>query len=124
MVDQTLQLKLSFPGEPTTQVTAIVREWSLVDRIRRGIIFMALTWLLAGMTLPIPGLHFIGPPLLLLAGPFLGVFRFMEKARLKSMKGSCPRCKVDREFQLDLRFSGPRSFTCDGCGNLIQLEQA
>ena len=40
------------------------------------------------------------------------------------MKGSCPRCKIDREFAMDLRFNGRRTFSCDGCGNLIELEEA
>ena len=37
---------------------------------------------------------------------------------------TCTRCKKERAFTLGLRFNGKRSFTCDGCGNLIELEEA
>ena len=124
MAEQTLSLKLTFPGEQPTVATAKAREWTMLERVRRAIFGMALCWIGAGLFLPIPGVHLVLPPLLLLAGPVLFYFRISEKLRLTSMKGSCPRCKVERDFELDLRFTGKRSFTCDGCGNLIEMEPA
>jgi hypothetical protein len=124
-VDETLMLRLSFPGEKPTTATAMVRAWSMFDRVKRTVIGLVLTWLAAGVAIFFPILHWVLVPGLLLAGPVVAIFRFTEQKQLMSMKGSCPRCKVDRDFPLGgLRFNGPRTFTCDGCGNLIELQQA
>ena len=124
MADHALTLRLSFPGEQPTTATAQVHEWSSLERVRRTVFGLALMWLLAGVSLFLPILHFVLVPGFLIAGPVLAIVRGTEARRLQSMKGSCPRCKVEREFPLGLRFNGKRTFTCDGCGNLIGLEQA
>jgi len=123
--DQSLMLRLSFPGEKPTVANAVVYEWSMLERVMRAAIGLALGWLGAGIAVFFPIVHWVLVPSLLVGAPVFAIVRFTEARRLKSMKGSCPRCKVEREFpKLELRFNGPRSFTCDGCGNLIELEQA
>ncbi|MBL8950350.1 MAG: hypothetical protein JNK82_06215 [Myxococcaceae bacterium] len=125
MSDRTVTLKLSFPGEPPTTVSAVVHEWSMFDRVKRAALGLALGWCAAGLAVFLPVVHFVLVPALLVGAPAFAMLRFTEARRLKSMKGSCPRCKKDREFQhLELRFNGPRSFTCDECGNLIALAPA
>ncbi len=117
-------LKLSFPGETPTTANGIVYEWSMIERVRRAVMGLGLMWGLAGVSIFFPILHWLLVPSFLLLGPAVALFQFTEVKRLKSMKGSCPRCKVERDFPLELRFNGKRSFTCDGCGNLIELEPA
>ena len=124
MPDQTQHLQLSFPGEPTTTAVGQVHEWSTFERVRRGVMTLGLLWGLAGVSIFLPILHFVLVPGFLLLGPAIALFQFTEQKRLKSMKGACPRCKVERDFPLELRFNGKRSFTCDGCGNLIELAPA
>lgn len=124
MSEQSLRVRLSFPGEPATTATATVHEWTPLERARRTVFGLGLMWGLAGVSIFLPILHFVLVPGFLLAGPLVAILQFTETRRIKSMKGSCPRCKVDRDFPLELRFNGKRSFTCDGCGNLIGLEQA
>lgn len=114
-------LQLSFPGEPTTRGVGQVHDWTVLERARRAVFALAFCWVIGALFLPIPGVHFVLPPTLLLAGPIIAILRLTERTRLQTLKGACPRCKVSREFKLDLRFKGKRSFTCDGCGNLIEL---
>ena len=124
MADATQKLHLSFPGETTTTAVGTVHEWTTLERARRAAMALGLMWGLAGVSIFLPILHFVLVPGFLLLGPVIAILQFTEQKRLKSMKGSCPRCKVERDFPLELRFNGKRSFTCDGCGNLIELEPA
>lgn len=124
LATRQIMLRLSFPGEQPTTAAGAVHEWTRLERAQRAVIGLALTWLAAGLFLPFPILHLVMPPGLLLAGPLVALFRGTETRRLVEMRGACPRCKHDRVFQLGLRFNGKRQFTCDGCGNLITLEEA
>jgi hypothetical protein len=103
---------------------ASLRDWSVMERARRAVFALAICWVLAGIFLPVPPIHWVLVPTLLLAGPILAGFRMTEKTRLEGIKGSCPRCKVDRSFPLSTRYSAKGSFACDQCGNLIELQQA
>ena len=116
-------MRLAFPGEKPTTATAQVRAWSYVERVGRGAVGLIVTWVAACAAIFFPVVHWVLVRSLALAGPFVGIFRLTEQKRLMSLHGSCPRCKVDRDYKLGIRFNGPRSFTCDGCGNLIELEQ-
>jgi hypothetical protein len=122
--DRTIAVKLSFPGETTTEGQAEVRDWSAFERFKRAAIGLSLAWVAAGVAIFLPILHFVLVPSLLLGGPIFAIFRGTEAARLKSLKGACPRCKVDRVFELGVRHLKKRTFTCDGCGNLIEIEEA
>lgn len=126
MADSTQKLHLSFPGEPTTTALGTVHEWSTLDRVRRAVLGGGLMWCIGAVfIIPfVPILHFVLAFSFFAAGPIVAVVRFTEVRRLVSMHGSCPRCKVDRDFPLGIRFNGARSFTCDGCGNLIALAPA
>ncbi len=118
-----MTLQLSFPGEPPTVASAVVYEWSMFERVKRAVIGLALGWLAAGLAVFFPVVHWVLVPSLLLGAPVFALLRFTEARRLKSMTGSCPRCKRQRTFEkLELRFNGKRSFTCDECGNLVELE--
>jgi hypothetical protein len=116
-------VKLTFPGESPTECEATVRDWSVLDRARRAAFGLAFFWILAGIFLPIPPIHWVLVPACLLAGPIFALMRGTEKTRLEGIKGSCPRCKVDRTFPLSTRYSKKGSFSCDQCGNLIELEE-
>lgn len=126
MADVTQNLQLSFPGEKTTTAIGTVHEWSTVDRVRRAVLGGGLMWCIGAVfIIPfVPILHFVLAFSFFIAGPIVAVVRFTEARRLVSMHGSCPRCKVERDFALGIRFNAKRTFTCDGCGNLIELEPA
>ena len=126
MSDQNHPLKLTFPGEPNTTALGVVHEWTTFERVKRTVLGGGLMWCIGAVfIIPfVPILHFVLALSFFVAGPIVAVVRFTELRRLVSMHGSCPRCKVERDFKLGLRFNGPRTFTCDGCGNLIGLEPA
>jgi hypothetical protein len=123
MANRTATVRLSFPGEPSTLCTAELRDWTVLERARRAVFALAFFWLLAGIFLPVPPIHWVLVPAFLALGPIGAIVRGTEKTRLETLKGQCPRCKVDRTFKLNSRFSDKKaSFSCDQCGNLISLE--
>lgn len=125
MPAHAVTLQLAFPGEKPTTAIGQVYEWSTVERAKRTVLGGGLMWCLAAVfIIPfVPILHFVLAISFFIAGPIVAAVRLTEGRRLVSMHGACPRCKVERDFTLGLRFNGPRTFTCDGCGNLIQLEK-
>ena len=124
MADSTKSVRMSFPGEPPTVAKAVVHEWSMFERFKRAALGLSVMWLLGGASVFFPILHWVLVPAFFILGPVAGVMRFTEQQQLVSMHGSCPRCKVERDYELRLRFNGKRTFTCDGCGNLIEIELA
>jgi hypothetical protein len=119
-------LRLSFAGETPTTASGAVHDWSVFQRTARGLIALVGFWAAGAVLIfPIvPILHLILSPTCFLLGPVIAALRATEKRRLMEMKGTCPRCKVERSYKLGIRFNGKRTFTCDGCGNLIDLEEA
>ena len=124
MSDVTNMVRMSFAGEKPTIAKAVLHEWSMFDRVKRAVLGFSVMWLLGGVSVFFPIVHWVLVPGFFVLGPVVGILRFTEERELVSMHGSCPRCKVERDYQLRLRFNGKRSFTCDGCGNLIDIEIA
>ncbi|MBL8917513.1 MAG: hypothetical protein JNJ54_01520 [Myxococcaceae bacterium] len=121
MPDRSVPVRLSLGSEPPTQATAVIADWTVLERLRRAAIGLALCWSLAGVSLIIPGLHFVLPPLLLLAGPAVFVWRFVTRASFKEVKGVCPRCKVERTLGMSGKETDETNVFCDGCGNQLTL---
>lgn len=62
---------------------------------RKGALIWAGCWLAAVLTIPIPIVHFIAPPLLLLAGPIVGIAVikiFGGAVDITAGGGACPDC--------------------------------
>ena len=92
MLLRTLPVRLSLGSEATTAV-ATIAEWTLLERLRRAVMPAALCWCVAGLLLPIPIVHFVAPPLLLLAGPVVFLWRFFTRSSFTEVVGVCPRCQ-------------------------------
>lgn len=114
-------MRLSLGSEQPTQAVALVADWTLLERLRRGAIGLALCWSLAGVSIVIPGLHFVLPPVLLLAGPIVFVWRFLTRSSFKEVAGVCPRCKVERTLSMSDKEQPETNVFCDGCGNQLTL---
>ncbi|MDR2187724.1 MAG: hypothetical protein LBE62_06685 [Azonexus sp.] len=78
-----------------------VRQLSLSERALRGAVGLGLTWLLAAMSVVLPGIHFVSVPLLLLAGPVVAFLRYRRTTRNERISGACPTC--GRAFFLPLK---------------------
>ena len=84
---------------------------------RKGAMLWGGAWLAAVLVLPIPIVHFIAPPILLIAGPALGVgvYKLYNGAvDIVDSEASCPDCgKVVSLGKRAERW--PADVVCSGC---------
>lgn len=119
---RTLPVRLSLGSEAPTMATVTIADWTLLERLRRAVMPAALCWCVAGLLLPIPLVHFVAPPMLLLAGPIVFVWRFFTRSSFTEVVGQCPRCKGDsRTMSMGGGVSDETNVMCDGCGNQLTL---
>lgn len=121
MPTRTVPVRLSLGSEPATQANATIADWTMLERLRRAAVGLAISWSLAGVSIIIPGLHFILPPILLLAGPIVFVWRFVVRSSFTEVNGVCPRCKVERQMPMGGGVKDETNVLCDGCGNQLTL---
>ncbi len=121
MPTRVLPVRLSLGAEPPTTADATVADWTMLERLRRASVGMALSWSLAGVSIIIPGLHFILPPILILAGPVIFFLRFGVSSSFVEVNGVCPRCKETRKLPTSGRVIDETNVFCDGCGNQLTL---
>lgn len=94
----------------------------MLQRLRRGAVGLAICWSLAGVSIVIPGLHFVLPPILLLVGPIVFVLRVLGRSSFAQVEGVCPRCKVQRTMPTSGRVVDETNLFCDGCGNQLTMQ--
>jgi len=113
---------LSLGSEAPTTATVTIAEWTMLERLRRAVMPAALCWCVAGLLLPIPVIHLVLPPALLLAGPVVFVWKFFTRSSFKEVVGQCPRCKGDaRTMEMGGGVSDETNVMCEGCGNQLTL---
>lgn len=121
MPTRTLPVRLSLGAETPTQAAATIADWTLLERLRRAAVALSICWSLAGVSIIIPGLHFILPPVLILAGPAIFIWRFLARSSFTEVRGVCPRCKVERSMPMGGAVKDETNVLCDGCGNQLTL---
>ncbi len=119
MSTRTAPVRLSLGSEIPTSALVTIDDWSAFDRVKRAAVGLSLCWLLAGMTVVIPALHFVLVPGLLAAGPVVFVLRVLQRSTFKQVVGDCPRCKASRTMPMSGRVKAETNVFCDGCGNQL-----
>jgi hypothetical protein len=114
-------IRIDLVGAPSTEGAALLIERTLVGRAGRAAGVWAGCWIAAAISIFIPLFHFILVPTLLLLGPLLGVLRLREDITLAGVRGTCPRCAVERHFSTSGRFKDGRGVHCDGCGSTLRI---
>lgn len=76
----------------TVTASGSLQEYSSVDRIRRAATVVGIFILLAASLIPIPIVHLLGIPLMLIIGLVLGGRQLTISCRIKPMRVACPRC--------------------------------
>jgi hypothetical protein len=118
---RTVPGTLSLGSEPRQAVQVDIDTWTTLERLRRAAMALALCWSLAGVTIIIPVVHFVAPPVLLLAGPIVFVWRVLTRESLKAVRGPCPRCRTDKVLPTSGAPKPETNVFCDGCGNQLTL---
>jgi hypothetical protein len=118
---RTVPGRLSLGAEPSQAVQVDIDAWTTLERVRRAAMALALCWSLAGVTIIIPVVHFVAPPVLLVAGPIVFVWRLLSRESLKEVRGACPRCKTARVLPTSGAPKPETNVFCEGCGNQLTL---
>ncbi len=116
-------LQLSGFGVAATAATAVTRHLTARDRMVRAAKAFGLALASALIMLPIPIIHLIGPPVVLLIGLVVAVKRLGQGQIFASAEGECPFCHVTQPLGLrDSRFRLPVDLICRSCRQPLQLE--
>jgi hypothetical protein len=108
-------------GAPPVAAVATVVSQTRAERITRALAALGAFWALALVALFIPVAHFILVPTLVIVGIVAAVRRGREARRLVNVRGTCPRCGVERRFDVGGRFGVERAFDCPWCHNILRL---
>ena len=85
---------------------------------------LARCWGLAVVAVFVPLLHFILVPALVLAGPLVARWRWLERASVLRAHGRCPGCGADLDLPLKQPAREELSFRCTACGRPLALRLA
>ena len=92
MREREVDVILAAEGVSEVAVRGTLRVFTPMQRVARAGAMMLVAVVLAGSLLPIPIIHLIGPPLILLTGVVLAVRQLGTGVRLAPMHVNCPKC--------------------------------
>ncbi|MFC1748079.1 hypothetical protein ACFL2V_04665 [Pseudomonadota bacterium] len=91
------------------------------DRIGRAGKVLAISWVLAVITLFIPIAHFFLVPLFALGGPVMAYMKYSAEEVTEDAKGICPECNEAVTIKLDPADKLPKWTYCPACNKPLQL---
>jgi hypothetical protein len=123
MREQPVTVSLSVAGAEPVRVPGTFQVFTLADRVRRSGMVMLVAVLLAATLIPIPIIHLLGIPLLLLTGVVLSIRQLSMIGRLKALKIACPKCGEPNRVGGGLGRSSiaPQEHTCESCRRALTL---
>lgn len=92
------------------------------ERVARAARMFGILFLVAFLTVFIPILHFVLPPLFLILGFIFATTTYLETGEVLRGEIDCPNCK--RKMQLRKEAEGwPKSMRCEGCSYTLKVER-
>lgn len=123
MHERRVIVGLTIAGAEPVRVPGTFQVFTLADRVRRSGMVMLVAVLLAATLIPIPIIHLLGIPLLLLTGVVLSIRQLSMIGRLKAVKIACPKCGELNRVGGGLGRSSiaPREQNCESCRRALTL---
>lgn len=122
--ERRVKVILSTDGAEPVSVEGELTTFTLGERaIRAGVVFLAAL-MMAAAIIPIPIVHLVGIPLVLVIGSALSVRQFRSVARLSPIRAKCPKCGTDNSLGGGLGYrsaTGPISRNCESCRRSLEL---
>jgi hypothetical protein len=115
---------LATPDGAATRADGRVREFTPGERVKRAVLVMLLAIALAATLIPIPIIHLLGIPMLLITGIVLSIRQLSLVARLVPLQLPCPKCHAANRVGggLGLRnIAEPIERMCEGCRRGLTL---
>jgi hypothetical protein len=114
---------VSGDAEPSRALGEL-RTFSPAERFGRAALVLLAACVAAALIVPVPIVHLVGIPLVLLAGVVAAVRQAMAVARLAPMRIPCPRCGTANSLGGGLGYrttTGPIARQCESCRRPLEL---
>src|SRR5579862_9123596 len=123
MPERQVIVRLAAAGVEPVQVAGVFDQFNRRERVKRSIIVMVVAIGLAAMLIPIPIVHLLGIPLLLVVGVILAIRQLSLIGRLRPVRITCPKCGVSNRVGGGLGVSSiaARERTCDSCRRILTV---
>lgn len=111
-------------GAPTTGTTDLT-VFTAAQRVTRAAVILGVALLAAAAIIPVPIIHLVGIPLVLLLGIVVAVRQLRTVARLGACTMACPKCgeRTSVGGGLGLRSAtGPLVLSCQSCRRGLTLD--
>lgn len=92
------------------------------ERFRRAAKVFGVCFGIACLTVFIPILHFVLPPLFLLLGGFLATTTWLQKSEVMRGEITCPNCKKKMVLTRGPE-EWPRAQRCEGCAYSLSVQR-
>ncbi len=98
-----------------------ITTYSQQERTARAIKMLGLCWLLALLSLPLIGAHWVLVPGFLIAGPIVAYKRYQTAEHPSNADGECPTCKQPSSIHLEPSDTLPMWTYCSANNDPVQL---
>ncbi|MES2123580.1 MAG: hypothetical protein V4503_02710 [Gemmatimonadota bacterium] len=118
MANEPVTVTLESGGGAVSTAPGILQRFTPAQRAMRAGVFLLLGLAGAAMLIPIPIIHLVGIPLMLLVGIVAAVRQLRAAARLKPMRLACPACDVKNRIGGGFGYRQPDEpieMNCDSC---------
>lgn len=121
MAESEVRVRVTgYAPEPTEAVVRL-DHLSPARRIGRGAKSFLIFFVLAVVSVAIPAAHFILVPGFLLAAVISLIVSLGVTTRVVGAHGSCPDCRLEQDFDLNVSWQLPQDFACRGCRRRLTL---
>lgn len=124
MQESVVQVELSSAGGKLSTAPGVLQHFSSADRAARAAGILLLGAAGAALLIPIPIIHLVGIPLLLLIGLITATRQLTLAGRLKPVRLPCPNCGALNRVGGGLgvaRPDAPLEINCDSCRRGLTL---
>jgi hypothetical protein len=118
MADRAVTVVVSSGDGAEVRGEGVVTELSLHARGLRAGGFLLGAVVLAASLIPVPIIHFIGPPALLISGGVMAVRQLRATARLAPLRLACPKCGAVNRIGGGIGVAHPErpiAVSCESC---------
>lgn len=121
-VGEKLDVSINTPAGQTSEGFVFIQTWDKKTRMIRSAKWWVAMWVLAGVTVFIPVLHFILVPAFFSLGPVVGIWTYRQSKAVMGGQGNCPKCGKELVIEPS-KASWPLKDLCTDCRSQVFISQ-
>ncbi len=122
--DRSITVTLAASADAVTRAPGRLTVFTTAQRMIRALTVVGVALVMAAMLIPVPIVHLVGIPLVLIIGIAVAVRQYRSVARLAPMRLACPRCGAENSLGGGLGYrsaTGPIPRACESCRRPLEL---